>query len=108
VERVGTRIPLSRLGTFDIQVHHDRFLSAADHHGFHRLIGTRIHLLMWHERRHIDEIAGSRFGDVFEMVAPTEASAAPDNVQYRFEFAMVMRPRAPPARCMLRFLPIVC
>ena len=51
------------LRTLDLQIHDDRLLAAAHHHAFARLIRPRVDLLMRHERRHEDEIAGAGLVD---------------------------------------------
>ena len=83
-----------RLRTLDIQIYDDRLLAAADHHRFHRLIRTSIHLLVRDERRNVDEIARSGFLDEFEVIAPAEACTPTHDVQHCFEFAMMVRSRA--------------
>src|SRR6478752_10185930 len=85
---------LGRLRTLDIQVHHDRFLAAANDHGFHRLVGARVHLLMRHEGRHVDEISRPGFLDVFQTIAPAEACASAYDVEDRLQLAMMVRARA--------------
>ena len=81
---------LAGLGTDDVEVHYDRLLAAADHYGLNRFIGTRVHFLMGNVRRNVDEIAGSGFFDVFEALAPTEAGTAMNDVENRFELAVMV------------------
>ena len=82
-----------RLRCRQIQIHDNRILSAAHDDGFADLVGPRIDLLVRYVRRHIDEIARSRFIAEFQAVAPAHARAAADNVENRFEFSVMMRSR---------------
>jgi hypothetical protein len=84
----------SGLRALDIQVDDNRFLAAADHHGFHRLIRTRVHLLMRHEGRHVDEISGSGFLDELQVIAPAKAGAAANDVQNSLQLNVMVSPRA--------------
>ena len=93
VERIGRQARAGRLGTLYFEIYNDRFLSAANHHGLDRHIRSGIHFLMGHERRNVNEIARVRFDDVFQMLTPTESGTSTDDVQNRFEFAMMMRGR---------------
>src|SRR5277367_6921965 len=46
---------------------------------------------MGHVGRDVDEIAGAGFVDEFEASAPAETGAAANDVDYGFDFAVVMR-----------------
>jgi len=58
--------PLDRL---DVEIDDNRLVVAAHQDAFERLLGRSVNLLVWHIRRHEDEVARTGFGDVFEMVA---------------------------------------
>src|SRR6185436_13760688 len=74
----------------DLEIHNDRILSAAHQHTFERVIRACVDLLVRHIRRHVDEIARLGFGGEFEMIAPTHASSAFDNVDHTLEFTVMM------------------
>src|SRR6185295_4977729 len=73
-----------------IEVHNNRILSATYQHTFERVVGACVDFLVRHIRRHVDEIAWPGFGGEFEMIAPTHASFAFDDVDHAFEFSVMM------------------
>src|SRR5271163_375263 len=79
------------LGGIDFQVDHDRVLPAAHDHRFDGLFGAGVQLLVRDERRDVNKISRAGLGEVFEIFAPTKSSAAADDIQDRFELAMMMR-----------------
>ena len=82
---------LGRLDRIDVgDVDHHRLVVGAHQHAFQRLRGVGVDLLMRHERRHEDEIAGTRLGDEFQPLAPAHPRAASDDVDHAFELAVVM------------------
>src|SRR5215470_11726076 len=83
----------TRLGTRNIEIHHDRLLPAAHYHSFNRLVGPSVDLLMRDVRRHVDEVAGAGLIDILQPLAPSESRASLHNVQHRLQLAMMMRAR---------------
>src|SRR3954462_14046604 len=51
----------------DVEIHHHRLLTAAAEHARERLAVARVDLLVWHIRRHVDEIARAGLGDELEL-----------------------------------------
>lgn len=82
---------LGRLNRGYVQVDDDRFLPASHEYAFERLIGAGVDLLVRHVRRDVDEVAGSGVSGELEMIAPTYASAAFDDVDDAFKLAVMMR-----------------
>ena len=54
---------------------------------------ARVDLLVRHERRHVDEVAGPGFGGELEPIAPLHPRAAADHVDHAFHGAVMMRAR---------------
>ncbi len=82
---------LGRFRRFQIQVHYYRLLPASDHDGFTRLISTRVYFLMRHVGRNVDEVARSGFVGEFEFLAPAHAGMSSHDIEYGFEFTVMMR-----------------
>src|SRR6185312_5152956 len=80
--------PLRRL---DVEIDDHGFIVGAHQHAFEHLVATGIDLLVRHVRRHVDEIAGPRFGDEFEMLAPAHARLSAQHVDHALERAVMMR-----------------
>src|SRR5215471_14463212 len=78
------------LGALDRQIHYDRLLAAAHHYGFHWFIGAGVDLLVWYERRNVDEISGTGFVHELKAVAPAETCPAAHDVEHGFQLAMMM------------------
>jgi len=74
--------PLDRL---DVEIDDNRLVVAAHQDAFERLLGRSVNLLVWHIRRHEDEVARTGFGDVFEMVAPPHPRAPLENIDHALE-----------------------
>ena len=89
------RVGLGRLrrifGTGNIQIDDDRFLPASDDDGFDGFVGAGVEFLVGNVRRNVDEIAWAGFVHEFEVISPAEAGAAANDINYGFEFAMVVR-----------------
>ena len=81
-----------RLDRRNLEVHHDGLLAASHKDTFERLISAGVDLLVRNVRRDIDEVGGSGFSGELEMIAPTHASAAFDDVDDALELAVMMRP----------------
>src|SRR5438552_16794343 len=75
----------------DVEIDDDGLLAAAHDDAFERLGLARIDLLVRHEGRHPDEIAGPRFRGELEPLAPTHARFAFHNVDHALDRAVVMR-----------------
>ena len=82
---------LGRLDGRNIKIDDDWFLAASNQDAFERLVGVCIDFLVRHVRRDVDEIARARFGRELEMIAPSHARFAFDDVDDALEFAVVMR-----------------
>ncbi len=82
----------NRLGSFEVEIDYDGVLTAADDDGFTGLVGVRVDLLVRDVWGHVNEIAGPGFTGEFQVVAPSHAGATANDVEDRFEFAVMMRP----------------
>src|SRR5579862_1653332 len=78
-------------GALDLQIHYNRVLPAADHHGLHGSLRTRIQFLVRHIGRDVDKVPGIGLGEVFQIFAPPKSSAAAHDIQHGLEIAMMMR-----------------
>ncbi len=76
--------PLDRL---DVEIDDDRLLRRAHEDAFERLVAAGVDFLMRHEGRHVDEVAGTGFGDEFEILAPAHAGFAAHHIDDAFEIA---------------------
>src|SRR5204863_4050635 len=74
----------------DIQVHDDRILATPDHHYLDWLARTRVHLLMRHIWRDIDEIAWAGLVHKLEMIAPPHSRPAADDIEDALQLAVMM------------------
>jgi len=72
------------------QIDRNRLVVTPDQYTLQRLIFISIDLLMRHIRRHKDEIAWPSFSSEFQLLAPTHASLALDDVDHGFQVAMVV------------------
>lgn len=72
------------------QIDRNRLVVTPDQYTLQRLIFISIDLLMRHIRRHKDEIAWPSFSSEFQLLAPTHASLALDDVDHGFQVAMMM------------------
>src|ERR1700733_11217388 len=81
----------SVLGTGDVEVDDNGLLAAAHDHGLYRLVFARVKLLVGNVGRDVDEVSGPCFVNEFQLVSPAKAGAAAYDVDYSFEFAMMMR-----------------
>ena len=93
--RVDVVDPVHRLGigldVGQVEVDDDRLLPAAAQHARQRLGVAGVDLLVRHERRHVDEVAGTGLGGEFEPVAPLHPRAARHDVDDALDRAVVMR-----------------
>src|SRR4029077_8967091 len=65
-------------------------LSASDHDRFAALIRQRVDLLMWHVRRHVDEISGAGLLAELQPVTPPHSRPPPNNIEDGLKLAVVM------------------
>lgn len=79
-----------RLDCRNVEVDDDGFLAASHENAFERLVGAGVDLLVRNVRRNVDEVAGSGFGGELELIAPTHASAAFDDIDDAFNLAVMM------------------
>ena len=91
MKRYFAYVHAGRLRTLDIEINHDRILTAPYHNGFTALVGVGIDLLMRYIGRNIDEVARSRFAAEFQMISPSHPSPASNDVEDGFQFAVVVR-----------------
>ena len=91
MERRGATACAGWLGTLDVEIHHDRVLTASYDDGLTGFVGESVDLLVRHIRRNIDEVAGSCFTAEFQVVSPSHASSAANNVEDGFELAVLVR-----------------
>jgi hypothetical protein len=77
-------------GAGDVEIDDDGFLAAADDYGFDWFVSSGVEFLMGEIGRDVDEVAGAGFVDEFEVIAPAETGAAADDVDYGFEFAVMV------------------
>jgi hypothetical protein len=82
---------LRRLGGLDIQIDDDGILTAADEDATENFGLARVALLMGHERRNENEIAGPRLRDKLQLLAPAHTRPAVDDVDNAFQLAMMVR-----------------
>ena len=80
-----------RLGTLDVQIYHDGILSAPDNHCFAWHICSSVDFLMRDIWRHVNEIASVRLIAELQLITPTHACATSDDVDHRFQLAVMMR-----------------
>jgi hypothetical protein len=90
VEGVGLRGDGMRFGAGDVEIYDDGFLAAADDYGFDGFVFFGVEFLMGDVGRDVDEVAGAGFVDEFEVIAPAETGATADDVDYGFEFAVMV------------------
>src|SRR5579859_5303088 len=82
-----------RFRSLDVEVDHDRFLSAANEYAVQWLITTGIDLLMRHIWRHKDKVSRSSFGDKLQMRSPAHSGTATHHINDAFHRAVMMRTR---------------
>src|SRR6185503_17358080 len=75
----------------DVEIHDDRFLTAAHEHARERLIVVRVDLLVRNVWRHVDEVAGAGFRDELELIAPAHPRLSADDVDHAFHRAVMVR-----------------
>jgi hypothetical protein len=93
VDRIRPPDLFRRFRGGDVEVHHDGLLSAPDHDARERLVTTRVDLLMWDERRHEDEVAGTGLRDELEPFAPPHSSTTAHDVDDALQLAVVVGAR---------------
>lgn len=91
VER-GRAARTGGLGTFEIEIDDDWVLTAAHDYGFTRLVGECVDLLVRDIGWNVDEVARSGFAAELQVVPPAHPRFTADNVEDRFEFAVMMGP----------------
>ena len=93
MNRVDPGHVLGLLDRLDIEIDDDGLVVAADNDAFERLVGGGVDLLVRHEGRHEDEVAGAGLGDEFEAITPPHPSPALDDVDDAFERAVMVGAR---------------
>jgi hypothetical protein len=71
-------------GTREVQVYHNGVLTASYDDSFTGFVGESVNLLVRHERRNIDEVTWSGFTAKFEVVSPSHAGLATNDVEDSF------------------------
>ena len=79
-----------RFGALDIQIHHDRVLSASDDHGLTRHVWTCVDFLMRDVGRDVDEVSWAGLITELQAVAPAHSRTPPDHVKHSLQLAMVV------------------
>jgi hypothetical protein len=91
------RIGLRRNGIFfrtrNVQIHDHRLLPAAHDHSFHWLILFGVQLLVRHVGRDVHEVSRTGLVHKLQPLSPAKSRAASNNVDHRFQFAVMMRSR---------------
>ena len=91
MEGIRLRIRRNRLGTFNIKINDDRFLSAANHYRLYGLVGGRVEFLVRYERRHVNKVSWRRLGDKLQAISPAKSGATPDDIKDGLQFTVVVR-----------------
>jgi hypothetical protein len=79
------------LWAFDIEIDHDGILTTSYDDSFTGFVGEGVDLLVRHVWRNIDEIAGAGFTAEFQVVAPSHAGPAANDIEDGFQVAVVVR-----------------
>src|SRR3989442_248083 len=85
--------PINRFWWFNggnVQIHHDRLLTAADQHADKLIILAGVDFLMRDKRWHIDKISWSGLGNVLQMIAPTHTGASMYHINHTLQVPMVV------------------
>ena len=89
--RINPLDAFRHLDRLDIrQIDSNRLIVASNQYALQRLILVSIDLLMRHVRRHKDEIAGPGLSSKLQLLAPPHASLALDDVDHRFQVAVMV------------------
>jgi hypothetical protein len=92
MKRLAGSAGVCGLGSFQVQIHDDRILTASYHDRFARFVDPGVDFLVRHIRRHVNEISRTGFLAEFQSIAPPHARAAAHDVENRLEFAVMVRP----------------
>src|SRR6516162_1058499 len=84
---------LRLLHRLNVEVHDHRLAVAANQDAFQHLVRTGVDLLVRHEGRHVDEIAGPGLRGEFEPLAPAHACPALQHVNDALQRPVMMRTR---------------
>jgi len=90
MDRVNPGCLLRRLHRLYIEVNNDGLLTITHDNAGQRFVPARINLLMGNERRHIDKVARSSFGNELEAFSPPHPGAAADYIDHALQFSVVM------------------
>src|SRR5438874_1982899 len=74
----------------NVQIYHDRLLTAADQHADEFLILAGVDFLMRDKRRHIDKISRPGLGNVLQMIAPTHTGTSMHHINHTLQIPMVV------------------
>ena len=91
MKRIWLRRVRFAFRTRDIEIDDDSFLAAADDDSFDRLILGGVQLLMRNKWRDINKIARTCLLYKFKLITPTKPGASANNINYRFQFAVMVR-----------------
>src|SRR5262245_7827552 len=90
MDRIDPKDLLGLLHRLDRKIDNHRLIVAANDHAFERFVRAGIDLLVGHERRYIDEIAGTGFGYELQSFSPAHAGFAAHHVNDTLEFPVMM------------------
>ena len=90
MDRIEPKDLLGLLHRFDRKIDNHRLIVTANDHAFERFASAGIDLLVRHERRYIDEIAGTGFGYELQPFSPAHAGFAAHHVNDTLELPVMM------------------
>src|SRR5579883_1336763 len=85
------RVYVNGLRTLNFQVHYYGILPTPYDNGLALFLRKRVDLLVWHEGRHIDEIAWACFAAELQVISPSHTGSTAYDVENGLEFPVVMR-----------------
>ena len=77
-------------GGVDVEIDHHRFVVAAHQHALERRIAQRVDLLVWHVRRHKDEVSLLGLGHELQPFTPAHARGALHHVDHALQCTVMM------------------
>jgi len=90
MDRIEPKDLLGLLHRFDRKIDNHRLIVTANDHAFERFASAGIDLLVRHERRYIDEIAGTGFGYELQPFSPAHAGFAAHHVNDTLKLPVMM------------------
>ena len=90
MERRCAALSTAGFRAFDFQIDHDRILTATYDDSFAGFVGASVDLLVRHLGGNIDEITRPCLTAEFQVVSPSHAGPAPNDVKHGFQVAVVV------------------